>query len=153
MRIRTRRRKPGGADRDAQRRSVLGARRHRNERQAAAAGCGYEAVAAVNPSVVYSRVTGFGTKGPYAEKTTPAGDRRYPANAFGLSDMHGNVWEWCRDAGPRKGVPPGQPAGPGRAVRGGSWDNAGFDCTSTSRVFVAPDHRAPVVGFRVAVVP
>jgi len=78
-------------------------------------------------------------------------------NAWGLYDMHGNVWEWCGD---RYGESPARtaatdPAGPStgaeRVLRGGSWDSRGADCRSASRNRFAPHLRAGQTGFRVVV--
>jgi formylglycine-generating enzyme required for sulfatase activity len=53
-------------------------------------------------------------------QTTPV--RRYPANPWGLYDMHGNVWEWCSDPWqPRRDAPEARPDEDARVVRGGSW--------------------------------
>src|SRR5262249_32279918 len=61
--------------------------------------------------------------GPFLRETTPVG--HYPANDWGLHDMHGNVWEWCRDgftATPRAGIDLSeQHTSVRRAYRGGCW--------------------------------
>ena len=67
---------------------------------------------------------GNGKKGVYRQKTTPVGS--FPANAWGLFDMHGNVWEWCADwYGPYPEEelkdPQGFVGGDRRVCRGGSW--------------------------------
>jgi formylglycine-generating enzyme required for sulfatase activity len=92
--------------------------------------------------------------GPYLHETTPVG--RYPANAWGLHDMHGNVWEWCRDFFERepvgRTVPAGSPSLERRTYRGGCWHNDGPLCLSTSRVRAPVDSRGSGLGFRVALV-
>ena len=74
---------------------------------------------------------GTTTKGPYLKCTTPVGS--YPANGFGLYDMHGNVWEWCQDwyeadyyAKSPAVDPPGPASGSLRVRRGGGRDVAVF---------------------------
>ena len=74
-------------------------------------------------------VYGNGKKGIYRKQTTPVGT--FPANAFGLYDMHGNVWEWCADAFAANAYskhgrnnPIYDEAGASlRVLRGGSWDD------------------------------
>jgi formylglycine-generating enzyme required for sulfatase activity len=93
--------------------------------------------------------------GPYLRETTPGG--HYPANAWGLHDMHGNVWEWCLDGYIEEfpgGVDPIIPiSGPRRSYRGGCWHNYGVQCLSTSRTWGNASDRGSGLGFRVALVP
>jgi formylglycine-generating enzyme required for sulfatase activity len=78
------------------------------------------------------------------------------ANSFGLYDMHGNVWEWCRDRfvvdDNNQSPPDGtqQPsAGSHRVVRGGSWLINARRCRSAYRDWRMPTDRSGSLGFRV----
>src|SRR5262249_37460653 len=87
-----------------------------------------------------------GKKGVYREKTTPVGS--FPANAWGLFDMHGNVWEWCEDwYGPyaKEDIkdPQGVNNGVARVLRGGSWDNGPRNCRSARRLGFLPHWQYP----------
>ena len=76
------------------------------------------------------------------------------ANALGLYDMSGNVFEWCYD---RYGSvstgdvtdPIGASSGSGRVLRGGSWDDGANNATVCFRHSNSPDHRSFYLGFRV----
>ncbi len=92
--------------------------------------------------------------GPYARETTRVG--RYRGNPWGLHDMHGNVWEWCRDRYNEKltgGVDPVANSSSALwAMRGGCWHNSGFECLPANRGFARTDSRGSGLGFRVALV-
>jgi formylglycine-generating enzyme required for sulfatase activity len=78
-------------------------------------------------------------------------ERKSP-NAFGLHDMHGNVWEWCEDAYEEKrpgGADPLVKLGSYRVIRGGSWDGAAWGCRSANRSRDDPSNRGSDLGFRV----
>jgi formylglycine-generating enzyme required for sulfatase activity len=97
---------------------------------------------------------GGATDGPYLEKTAPV--KCYEPNAYGLYDMHGNVFEWCADTYQEAlpgGVDPLITTGRwNRVIRGGGYGAVGLVCRSSSRHSNGPDYRNDY-GFRLAVVP
>ena len=84
--------------------------------------------------------------------THPVGTKK--PNAWGLYDMHGNVWEWCADWYDKK-YPIGSvtdPTGPSegsyRVIRGGGWSFCGGICRSALRLYYIPEFRGYGLGFR-----
>jgi formylglycine-generating enzyme required for sulfatase activity len=106
-----------------------------------------------------------GPKGESQGKTTPVAS--FPANAWGLHDMHGNVWEWCLDHwhNSYEGAPSDGSAWldpvqseeedkmKSRLLRGGSWSNGPRYCRSAYRSRNEPDFALGNVGFRVVCLP
>jgi formylglycine-generating enzyme required for sulfatase activity len=92
---------------------------------------------------------------PRSGVSAPQPVGRKAPNAFGLFDMHGNVWEWCLELyGPYGPAPETDPQGPAvgtqRVLRGGAWDRKKLRrTTSTYRSPDAPDGRFFTYGFRV----
>jgi formylglycine-generating enzyme required for sulfatase activity len=103
-------------------------------------------------------------QGPALGHAVPVGG--YPPNAWGIHDMHGNTFEWCRDwyhqALPGGVDPDLHDASDGatrnsdgsisRSRRGGSWGDDGWACRSASRLRFEPERRYDHIGFRVVVV-
>ncbi len=124
---------------------------------------------------VYPGNYGKGPKGVYREQTTPVGYFKV-ANAFGLYDMHGNVWEWCQDDfhdnyddAPTDGSAWIQPQNSNfdnqsysqenednqlnKVIRGGSWANRPLVCRCANRNYYNPRVDSSIVGFRVVCAP
>jgi formylglycine-generating enzyme required for sulfatase activity len=92
-----------------------------------------------------------GLRGQYRQETMPVGS--FPANAWGLADMHGNVFEWCADW--FASYPEGEVKDPlrkhgegARVLRGGSWHSLMERCRSACRGWGAPGYRGSDVGCR-----
>jgi formylglycine-generating enzyme required for sulfatase activity len=101
-------------------------------------------------------------EGPSLGRAAKVGS--YPANAWGLHDVHGNVYEWCRDWYHAKlpgGADPDLSAVKGsknrtgdysRVRRGGAWCDDGWPCRSAFRVRYEPERTSDHIGFRVVAV-
>jgi formylglycine-generating enzyme required for sulfatase activity len=100
---------------------------------------------------------GDGKKGLYRGKTTKVGT--FPPNAFGLYDMHGNIWEWCQDVWQDSyhnydAAPTSENTGKRQekirnVLRGGSWFDYPVNCRSAYRCQGNPARKYEFFGFRV----
>jgi formylglycine-generating enzyme required for sulfatase activity len=107
-------------------------------------------------NIVGTTPYGKAKKSPSLGRTTTVAS--YPANQFGLYDMHGNVGEWCADwyddtppGSPDRAVvnPMGPKAGEDKVIRGGACLAAAHSARSASRAYAPPHFRAGYIGFRV----
>ncbi|MBE9143136.1 formylglycine-generating enzyme family protein [Planktothrix mougeotii] len=97
--------------------------------------------------------------GKYEGQTTPVGVENFPANQFGLEDMHGNVWEWCSDSWhdnydrtPTDGTPYTSGVNEQAVIRGGAWHSFPSRCRSAAREEMWKKVKSNRIGFRVVCV-
>lgn len=90
--------------------------------------------------------------------THPVGQKA--PNAWGIYDMHGNVYEWCADwyseggyRGGESADPVGAPSGWRRVLRGGAWLYVAHNLRSADRAFSPPDYRSDEYGLRCVLLP
>jgi formylglycine-generating enzyme required for sulfatase activity len=99
---------------------------------------------------------GMGASGKSLERPAACGSFAESVNAFGLSDMHGNVYEWCGDSAGRHPTervpdPTGSPKGGSRVFRGGGWTSFGDSCRASARgSLYKPSDKSSAVGLRLA---
>jgi formylglycine-generating enzyme required for sulfatase activity len=94
------------------------------------------------------------TSGPFYRSTRSVAE--YKRNDFGLSDMHGNVQEWCADwyaedyykVSPKED-PSGPKEGTERVLRGGAWPSSAKSCRCAARNHLPPDEKTYTTGFRI----
>ncbi len=103
---------------------------------------------------------GSAPKGVYRKETTEVG--KFRPNAFGLYDMHGNVWEWCQDVWNEVNYNSNAPTDGSGSIsgndnqiyllRGGSWNVLPEDCRSAYSLNVTRTNQLNAFGFRMVVV-
>ena len=91
-------------------------------------------------------------KGENRDKPLPVGS--FPPNAFGLYDMHGNIWEWTSDWYGEYDLkdtlnPKGPETGKDKVIRGGGWREPARECRSAYRSSVYPGNKGAGMSFRI----
>ncbi|MDR1241174.1 MAG: formylglycine-generating enzyme family protein [Deltaproteobacteria bacterium] len=126
----------------------------------------WEYAARAETTTAYSFGDGTDNLGRYAWYGDNSSGKPHPVgqkepNAWGLYDIHGNVWEWVQDRfGERYYAisPASDPGGPSdgpplHVFRGGSWHNPAKFCRSADRNYYTPYFRSELLGFRLALSP